>query len=1099
MKDPNKLKTEANELFKKGLYQEAIILYDECLGLCGSDSSMKLVLQRNKAQCLLNLGNFSDALTASLEALTISPGDPKALYRCTQAYEGKGMLKEALETARRLILVDPKNKQVQNLAHKLETAVASYVAESDSLTGKLNKMFDIVNNSCSSAEQLEQAIVNLSALIKENQKIACSLVWTNPSFPKIYSICQHPNHRLVIACHRLLAQLIEDNQDWGLTVLHELTPQYFVNGIFSRNPEHSLERCRFLNAILESLTQLRAYHKAKEAASTHKEVEIKKVAPNSYRKYKIDSTVEKPVEEILLHLLRSVNSYRLCAKTRDHILEILVRYVPSDKGIGWSQKFLKVEGIIDCLLEVACVSGITSLKNWRSSRIHKHVNNGSTSTNEHETSCQKLPDGVRLATTSDTRMAVACLLAKIWDDLTSDKSRDEYTRICKDFIMELFSDHYIESKVEAASVIGTLFLGPYEVGSGIISQEGVFDGLLLLTQTENKLYQTVALDTIVIATHKKQQCLNIISKAVPLLQSLYKSENDGTRIRALVALCKLGAAGGTDASVKSLTEGSNLLLLKACRRLLLGKRQPDPDIDDIAANKSADVHFNADGEIVVDENDDNNEEMKIETISNGQPVKNRKENKLVNPSTNTTSNIQFNDLDSAHWAVEGMAYITMNADVKEEIIEDGELVSALLRFAEHCQKDSSFALCSVLAHLTNSFERQQIEPEMLELAKFSKQHIPEEHPYDSDEYIQKRRQKLINTGLASSLYHLTMRAATALVGSNQGLSELISRIYLACSELVECRGKLVQGGATKALLKLSLSNSNTETGKTLASQALARLTITTDPRVTFPGQKSLEVVRPILHLLHADCNALQNFEGLLALTNLASLGDTHRYRIMAEHGLPLIDHCLFEDHPLIRRAATECIANFAQSHGFVVYSGGTIPLDDTDLIKKLSSLTCSTERVKLLVLYCGELDDLLLVRAASGALATMSYDPGIIKKITDVSSWFETIQTLAGHFSCALQHRAAHILQNFVLHGERSLGEYFCKSNMFEVLLSLSLLPDIDRADPVLPDIKLMYPGVSDGRIRELEQKDREATRECAKKALERLKEHGLVQKIRNQ
>ncbi|CAH8663585.1 unnamed protein product [Schistosoma rodhaini] len=1082
MKNLIELKTEANELFKKGLYLEAIGLYDECLSLCGSDKSMKLVLQRNKAQCFLNLGNFSDALTAALEALSISPGDPKALYRCAQAYEGKGMLKEALETGRRLILVDPKNKASQDLTHKLETSVASYVAESESLTGKLKKMFAIVNDNSSSAEELEQAIVNLSILIKENPKVASSMIWTNPSFSKIYSVCRNSNHKLTIACHRLLAQLVENERDW-----------YFVNGIFSRNPEHSLERCRFLNAILESLTQLKAYHSAKEAASVRKEIESKKVAPCSYPKYKIDSTVEKPVEGILTSLLRSVNSYRLCPKTRDYILEILVRYVPSDKGIGWSQKIFKIEGVIDSLLEVACASGITSLKNWRSSRINKHRNNELIS-NKHETSCQNSPDGIRLATTSDTRMTVACLLAKIWDDLTSDKSRDEYTKICKDFIIELFADNYIESKVEAASVIGTLFLGPYEVGSGIISQEGVFDGLLLLTQCENKLYQTIALDTIVIATHKKQQCLSIISKAVPLLQSLYKSENDGTRIRALVALCKLGAAGGTDASVKSLTEGSNVLLLKACRRLLLGKRQPDPDVDDIAANKSADVHFNSEGEVVVDENDD---EIQIEEVSVSQPVENKKDNKPVNGST--TSTIHFDDLDSAHWAVEGMAYITMNADVKEEIINDGELVSALLSFPEHCQKDSSFALCSVLAHLTNSFERQQIEPEILELAKFSKQHIPEDHPYDSDAYIQKRRQKLVNMGLASSLYQLTMRIATTLVGSNQGLSELISRIYLACSELVECRGKLVQSGAGKALLKLSKSDFNTDTGKTLASQALARLTITADPRVTFPGQKSLELVRPLLHLIHADCNALQNFEGLLALTNLASLGDTHRYRIMAEHGLPLIDHCLFEDHPMIRRAATECVANLAQSHSFVISSGGTIPLDDTDIAKKSLHLTCSTERVKLLVLYCGELDDLLLVRAASGALASMSYDPGIIKKITNVSSWFEIIQTLAGHFSCALQHRAAHILQNFILHGERSLGEYFCKSNMFEVLLSLSLLPDIDPADQVLPDIKPLYPGCSDGRIREMEQKDREGTRECAKKALERLKEHGFVQKTPNQ
>lgn len=134
--------------------------------------------------------------------------------------------------------------------------------------------------------------------------------------------------------------------------------------------------------------------------------------------------------------------------------------------------------------------------------------------------------------------------------------------------------------------------------------------------------------------------------------------------------------------MKSLTEGSNLLLLKACRRLLLGKRQPDPDVDDISANKSADVHFNSEGEVVVDDNDDDDDEIRIEDVSASQPVEKRKDNKPVNGSTAST--IHFDDLDSAHWAVEGMAYITMNADVKEEIINDGHLVSALLRFAEVC-------------------------------------------------------------------------------------------------------------------------------------------------------------------------------------------------------------------------------------------------------------------------------------------------------------------------------------------------------------------------------------------------------------------------------
>lgn len=58
-------------------------------------------------------------------------------------------------------------------------------------------------------------------------------------------------------------------------------------------------------------------------------------------------------------------------------------------------------------------------------------------------------------------------------------------------------------------------------------------------------------------------------------------------------------------------------------------------------------------------------------------------------------------------------------------------------------------------------------------------------------------------------------------------------------------------------------------GKNQASQALARIGITINPEVAFPGQRMCEVVRPLLGLLHQECKALENFEALMALCNLA--------------------------------------------------------------------------------------------------------------------------------------------------------------------------------------------------------------------------------------
>jgi protein unc-45 len=57
---------------------------------------------------------------------------------------------------------------------------------------------------------------------------------------------------------------------------------------------------------------------------------------------------------------------------------------------------------------------------------------------------------------------------------------------------------------------------------------------------------------------------------------------------------------------------------------------------------------------------------------------------------------------------------------------------------------------------------------------------------------------------------------------------------------------------------------------------LARIGITINPEISFPGQRAYEVVRPLLNLLHEEKSALQNFEALLALTNLAQVSESVR-------------------------------------------------------------------------------------------------------------------------------------------------------------------------------------------------------------------------------
>ncbi len=74
----------------------------------------------------------------------------------------------------------------------------------------------------------------------------------------------------------------------------------------------------------------------------------------------------------------------------------------------------------------------------------------------------------------------------------------------------------------------------------------------------------------------------------------------------------------------------------------------------------------------------------------------------------------------------------------------------------------------------------------------------------------------------------------------------------------------------------------------------------------------LELVRPVLKLLKVENTALENFEALMALTNLASLGENVRKRILKEDGFANIEHYMYDEHRMLRRAATECICNLVK-------------------------------------------------------------------------------------------------------------------------------------------------------------------------------------------
>ncbi|XP_075860852.1 protein unc-45 homolog A isoform X2 [Microcebus murinus] len=553
-----------------------------------------------------------------------------------------------------------------------------------------------------------------------------------------------------------------------------------------------------------------------------------------------------------------------------------------------------------------------------------------------------------LTVTANSRMSASILLSKLFDDLKCDAERENFHRLCENYIKSWFEGHGLAGKLRAIQTVSCLLQGPCDAGNRALELSGVMESVIALCASEQEEEQLVAVEALIHAAGKAKRASFITANGVSLLKDLYKrSEKDSIRIRALVGLCKLGSAGGTDFSMKQFAEGSTLKLAKQCRKWLC------------------------------------NDQI---------------------------------DAGTRRWAVEGLAYLTFDADVKEEFVEDESALKALFQLSRSEDRSVLFAVASALVNCTNSYDYEEPDPKMVELAKYAKQHVPEQHPKDKPSFVRARVKKLLAAGVVSAMTCMVKTESPVLTNSCR---ELLSRVFLALVEEVEDRGTVVAQGGGKSLIPLALEG--TDVGQTKAAQALAKLTITSNPEMTFPGERIYEVVRPLVSLLHLNCSGLQNFEALMALTNLAGISERLRQKILKEKAVPMIEGYMFEEHEMIRRAATECMCNLAMSK------------EVQDLFEAQGN-----DRLKLLVLYSGE-DDELLRRAAAGGLAMLtSMRPSLCSRIPQVTThWLEILQALLLSPSQELQHRGAVVVLNMV-EASRETASTLMESEVLEILSVLA-------------------------------------------------------------
>jgi len=365
--------------------------------------------------------------------------------------------------------------------------------------------------------------------------------------------------------------------------------------------------------------------------------------------------------------------------------------------------------------------------------------------------------------------------------------------------------------------------------------------------------------------------------------------------------------------------------------------------------------------------------------------------------------------------------LTLDADVKEKLVDDEPAIKALIELGKTGGQDVMYGVITVLVNLTNSFDKQEISEEMIELAKFAKHHVPQEHEMDDPDFVDKRIWTLCKYGATSALSALAKT-------ESDNMKELIARVLNAFCQHQELRGLVVQQGGSKALVPIALKC--TEKGERAAAQALSRIGITQDPTIAFPGQRSCDVVRPIAKLLKEEFSSIENFEALLALGNLANVNETVRGRMLKETDVVMsIENYMYQDHQMLRRAAVQCVLNLCQSEVQVKRCEG------------------NNDRVKYLVLCMGDAEDEEVVKAAAGAIAILtSSSSKCCKKIFESTQWEACMLNILANKDYDITYRGVIIVDNMIQSGKEN-SEPLMDTQILDVCQALIVKAKMDQSN----------------------------------------------------
>eukprot|EP01134_Creolimax_fragrantissima_P007297 CFRG7297T1 len=969
-------KANGNDCFKNKEYTKAIKSYTSALDE-SPDKDFELILRRNIAACYINLNQPEDALLQCKLALSLNGRDVKALYREAQAYEQLGRTNEAVQTLRKLMAIDNTNREAKNAMARIMSAAVS--ESQDSVT-------------------IKALIKKLQAATKGKDQI--------PILERINSMTKSEAITLDLLTFGYV--------DWLLWLM-------------SSSPSDN----DVIDSSLRSLVSMATHIPTALGIVTHPQGPFLQQASSPKANiwvslYMQSSTnVSRSTTRLLLCLFNTLNEARQAdpdrySAAKNHAMAIvsILNQECNNTFISASEKRRSKttsDGELDANT-AALVSQLETLSTCMTPSLAQALIENSN--RGGVTMSGTLISVIGEYRSAHVRLVVSAVISRVFACLNEESQTLLKTALLDTVVRGLDGGNDIHTQGHALAVVNAVFVANLRLGIWLVDADGVlgkvldcYDRIEVLCETKNESVEKTHLlcgvaECLSHCASNKTKCLQLLKNGVTQLHEMYMSDDMDVSVRALVGLSRVMSAASLLGEAKELTSEMSV------------GRLYDAAASVVKAGASKSVERGLD-------------------MSVG---------------------------ERRRWAIECLAVQSINADVKDMIVNDETMLKVLFGEMQN-SKDLGVAvgLVSMVQNITCSTRKKHLTDEQKELqslSEFAKESIEREQAKDSPDRVQARVLTMVKAGLLPALVQIASMSETSL-----SITESIARVLVTVATEKSARGAMVAAGAHNTLLRCyrllgvgmqkessntlsqartidtedspSVSDMTSSSSAVLAegyaeardeaAQGLARIAITQDPNTTFPGQKCYELIRPLVGLL-GSLSELKVFESLLALTNLASMGDEVRNVIINEQGVEEMSKLQLDENENIQRAATECLCNMIASD-------------------EVFELYCFKEGkrfndIKLWTLLCGS-DDQACVTAASGGLAQLSRSPDVCDALYELERGYSFIQELLVSPVGDIAFRGLYILQNILKHKNKEHAKKFVDMpNSIEILSALVAKPN---------------------------------------------------------